>query len=160
MDDKCRRRVKSCGLTLHHPLQVQPEQRTLSDRTGMSQRCQDRKSRFLVQVSEQRLSDPHNTFLRRYSETHRRAVAIAYEDALAEIELANSFSAANAGPPTSPPEARQRPGTRGIVQRMERRRPSPLRTPMRRPERWRLPATRNWRDLAAPEPIAAHSSRQ
>jgi hypothetical protein len=28
-----------------------------------------------------------------------------------EIELANSFSAANAGPPTSPPEARQRPGT-------------------------------------------------
>ena len=27
------------------------------------------------------------------------------------IELANSFSAANAGPPTSPPEARQMPGT-------------------------------------------------
>src|SRR5450631_2527323 len=38
-------------------------------------------------------------------------LAIAYEEALAEIELANSFSAANAGPPTSPPEARQRPGT-------------------------------------------------
>jgi hypothetical protein len=37
------------------------------------------------------------------------ALAIAYEEALAEIELANSFSAANAGPPTSPPEARQRP---------------------------------------------------
>src|SRR5437660_12384894 len=70
-------------------------------------------------------------------------LAIAYEDALAEIELANSFSAANAGPPTSPPEARQRPGTRGIVQRMERRRPSPFRTPMRSPERSRLPATRN-----------------
>jgi hypothetical protein len=27
------------------------------------------------------------------------------------VELANSFSAANAGPPTSPPEARQMPGT-------------------------------------------------
>jgi hypothetical protein len=38
-------------------------------------------------------------------------LAIANEEALAEIELANSFSAANAGPPTSPPEARQRPGT-------------------------------------------------
>jgi hypothetical protein len=38
-------------------------------------------------------------------------LVIAYEDALAEIELANSFSAANAGPPTSPPEARQMPGT-------------------------------------------------
>jgi len=65
----------------------------------------------MVQVSEQRLSDPHNTILRRYSETHRGRLAIAYEEALAEIELANSFSAANAGPPTSPPEARQRPGT-------------------------------------------------
>src|SRR6185437_15823717 len=32
--------------------------------------CQDRKSRFMVQVSEQRLSDPDNTILRRYSETH------------------------------------------------------------------------------------------
>ena len=30
---------------------------------------------------------------------------------LTEIELANSFSAANAGPPTIPPEARQMPGT-------------------------------------------------
>ena len=39
-------------------------------------------------------------------------LAIAYEEALAEIDLANSFSAANAGPPTNPPEARQRPGTR------------------------------------------------
>lgn len=36
---------------------------------------QDRKSRFMVQVSEQRLSDPHNTILRLYSETHRRAVS-------------------------------------------------------------------------------------
>jgi hypothetical protein len=78
----------------------------------MSVWCQDRKSRLMVQVSEQRLSDPHNTILRRYSETHRRGLAIAYEDASAEIELANSFSAANAGPPTNPPEARQRPGTR------------------------------------------------
>ena len=33
-------------------------------------------------------------------------LAIAYEDASAEIELANSFSAANAGPPTNPPERR------------------------------------------------------
>jgi hypothetical protein len=39
------------------------------------------------------------------------ALVIAYEDALAEIKLANSFSAANAGPPTTPPEARQMPGT-------------------------------------------------
>jgi hypothetical protein len=38
-------------------------------------------------------------------------LVIACEDALAEFELANSFSAANAGPPTSPPEARQMPGT-------------------------------------------------
>jgi hypothetical protein len=38
-------------------------------------------------------------------------LAIVYEDALKEIELANSFLAANAGPPTSPLEARQRPGT-------------------------------------------------
>ena len=30
---------------------------------------------------------------------------------MAEIKLANSFSVANAGPPTSPPEARQMPGT-------------------------------------------------
>src|SRR5438552_4862856 len=85
-------------------------------------------------------------------------LAIAYEDALAEIELANAFSAANAGPPTSPPEARQRPGTRGIVQRMERRRPSPFRTPMRRPERSRLPATRDRRALAAQEARAARSA--
>jgi len=34
------------------------------------------------------------------------------DGASAEIELANSFSAANAGPPTSPPEGRQMPGTR------------------------------------------------
>jgi hypothetical protein len=38
-------------------------------------------------------------------------LVIAYEDALAKIELANSFLAANAGPPTIPPEARQMPGT-------------------------------------------------
>jgi hypothetical protein len=78
----------------------------------MAEKCQDRKSRFMVQVSEQRLSDPHNTILRRYSRPIAGRLAIAYEDASAEIELANSFSAANAGPPTNPPEARQRPGTR------------------------------------------------
>ena len=38
-------------------------------------------------------------------------LAIVYEDASKEIELANSVLAANAGPPTSPLEARQRPGT-------------------------------------------------
>jgi hypothetical protein len=32
--------VKSVGLTLCQPLAVHPEQRTLSDRPGMSQRCQ------------------------------------------------------------------------------------------------------------------------
>jgi hypothetical protein len=65
--------------------------------------CQDRKSRFIVDIE---------TPVRRYYDTHRKGgLVIAYEDALAEIELANSFSAANAGPPTSPPEARQMPGT-------------------------------------------------
>ena len=38
-------------------------------------------------------------------------LVIAYEDALAKIELAKPFLAANAGPPTIPPEARQMPDT-------------------------------------------------
>src|SRR5436305_11627287 len=87
-------------------------------------------------------------------------LAIAYEDASAEIELVNSFSAANAGPQTSPPEAPQMPGTMRIAQRTARLCPSPLRTPMQRPERSRLPATRDCGDLSAPEPIAAHSGWQ
>jgi hypothetical protein len=32
-------------------------------------------SEVAIHGSEQRLSDPHNTILRRYSETHRRAVS-------------------------------------------------------------------------------------
>jgi hypothetical protein len=64
---------------------------------------QDRKSRFIVDIE---------TPVRRYYKTQSQGrLVIAYEDALAEIELANLFSAANAGPPTSPPEASQMPGT-------------------------------------------------
>jgi hypothetical protein len=59
------------------------------------------KSRFIVE-----------TPVRRYYETLSQGrLAIVYEDALAEIELANLFPAANAGPPTSPPEASQMPNT-------------------------------------------------
>jgi hypothetical protein len=75
----------------------------------MSEKCQNRKSRFMVQ------SQGYQTRTTRFCGAIPRPIAgrlaIAYEEALAEIELANSFSAANAGPPTSPPEARQRPGT-------------------------------------------------
>ena len=42
-----------------------PQQRTLLVRVATSEKCQDRKSQFMAQVSEQRLSDPHNTILRR-----------------------------------------------------------------------------------------------
>jgi hypothetical protein len=72
----------------------------------------NRKSRFIVQVIAQRLSEPHqHDFAALLRDPSEGRLVIAYEDALAEIELANSFSAANAGPPTSPPEARQMPGT-------------------------------------------------
>jgi hypothetical protein len=104
-------RVSCVVLAVRRPFPLYPDKQTTSGQVGTSHLCQERKSRFMVQVSEQRLSDPHNTILRRYSETHRRAVSHCIEEALAEIELANSFSAASAGPPTSPPEARQRPGT-------------------------------------------------
>jgi hypothetical protein len=66
----------------------------------------------MVQVTGQRLSDPHqHDFAALLRDPSQGRLVIAYEDALAEIELANSFSAANAGPPTNPPEARQMPGT-------------------------------------------------
>jgi hypothetical protein len=70
--------------------------------------CQDRDSWFKSQ------SKGYLTRTTRFCGAIPRPIAgrlAAYEEALAEIELANSFSAANAGPPTSPPEARQRPGT-------------------------------------------------
>ena len=85
------------------------QQRTSPRYFGISASCQDRKSRFMVQ------SKGYQTRTTRFCGAIPRPIAgrlaIAYEEALAEIELANSFSAANAGPPTSPPEARQRPGT-------------------------------------------------
>jgi hypothetical protein len=85
------------------------QQRTSPRYFDMSVSCQDRKSRFMVQ------SKGYQTRTTRFCGAIPRPIAgrlaIAYEEALAEIELANSFSAANAGPPTSPPEALQRPGT-------------------------------------------------
>ena len=62
-------------LVVYRRLPLYPHKQTSLPCADMSQRCQDRKSRFMVQVSEQRLSDPHNTILRRYSETHRWAVS-------------------------------------------------------------------------------------
>jgi hypothetical protein len=67
--------VKSKPQTANVLCPLFPRKRTCTDTTATSVLCQDRKSRFMVQVSEQRLSDPHNTILRRYSETHRRAVS-------------------------------------------------------------------------------------